>query len=402
MNSNNKRVALQEISNYVSKSLNVKGWVNAQVREISLQNGFSPSDKHFPSQSRHGISSIEESQIQKDYDSFLASPLEEEIVFTEKQLLVDLDVCSISNVQSPNCSVSEFGIAIEESNDNCAEEDEEEELQIRYSADKSVSVEYAKEILSHMEKLEIRFMPDYRHMSAQPYYVTEMRASVINWIVGVHTCINLLPESLFLSINVLDRFLSLQNVPASKMKLCGATALFIACKYEEIHPPTVKDLEIVLEGEWIGEDICGMEKYMLMVLQYQLGWPGPVSFLRLLTIVNKWESQLRIMIKYFLEVSLVEQRFSSLRASQLVATCAYTGQSILQEENWSNTLPQITGYDYMSLVSYVHLLLKCLENPFDHHYAIYSKYATPYFHGISRQVHDWIATNTNLMAMDGS
>lgn len=155
MNSNNKRVALQEISNYVSKSLNVKGWVNAQVREISLQNGCSPSDKHFPSQSWHGISSIEESQIQKDYDSFLASPLEEEIVFTEKQLLVDLDVCSISNVQSPNCSVSEFGIAIEESNDNCAEEDEEEELQMRYSADKSVSVEYAKEILSHMEKLEV-------------------------------------------------------------------------------------------------------------------------------------------------------------------------------------------------------------------------------------------------------
>lgn len=44
----------------------------------------------------------------------------------------------------------------------------------------------------------------------------------------------LLQETLFLAVNVLDRYLSLQPVARGDLQLVGITALWLACKYEEV------------------------------------------------------------------------------------------------------------------------------------------------------------------------
>jgi len=67
-----------------------------------------------------------------------------------------------------------------------------------------------------------------------------MRAILVDWLVEVHMKFNLVPETLFLCINVIDRYCEIVNVPRAKLQLVGVTALLIACKYEEIYPPEVR------------------------------------------------------------------------------------------------------------------------------------------------------------------
>jgi hypothetical protein len=64
-----------------------------------------------------------------------------------------------------------------------------------------------------------------------------MRATLIDWLQQVHVRYKMTPETLWISINIIDRFLSLRVVSLIKLQLVGVTAMFIAAKYEEIMAP---------------------------------------------------------------------------------------------------------------------------------------------------------------------
>ena len=63
----------------------------------------------------------------------------------------------------------------------------------------------------------------------------------------VHLKFKLMPETLFLTTNVMDRYLGTQNVERKNLQLVGMTALLIASKYEEIWAP-----EVLLIDEHLG------------------------------------------------------------------------------------------------------------------------------------------------------
>jgi len=51
-----------------------------------------------------------------------------------------------------------------------------------------------------------------------------------------------LPETLHVTISIVDRYLSLVNIKKNQLHIIGVTAILIATKYEEIYPPELKDL----------------------------------------------------------------------------------------------------------------------------------------------------------------
>lgn len=77
------------------------------------------------------------------------------------------------------------------------------------------------------------------YMHTQPEINEKMRSILIDWLVEVHVKFDLSPETLYLTINLIDRFLSLKTVPRRELQLLGVSALLIASKYEEIWPPQV-------------------------------------------------------------------------------------------------------------------------------------------------------------------
>lgn len=72
--------------------------------------------------------------------------------------------------------------------------------------------------------------------------ITEkMRSILVDWLIDVHAKFKLEANTLFMTINVIDRFLSLEKIARKHLQLTGVAAMLIACKFEEIYAPEVRD-----------------------------------------------------------------------------------------------------------------------------------------------------------------
>ena len=90
---------------------------------------------------------------------------------------------------------------------------------------------YANDIFTYLKSREPRFViPDY--MERQPQISKWMRALLVDWMVEIQESFELNHETLYLAVKIVDIYLSKSEVHKEALQLLGATALFIASKYD--------------------------------------------------------------------------------------------------------------------------------------------------------------------------
>ena len=97
-----------------------------------------------------------------------------------------------------------------------------------------------------------------------------MRAILVDWLVDVHLKFKLLSETLFLTVNIIDRYLTLKQVQRSKLQLIGVSTMLISTKYEEIYPPTVKDFVYIIDNAYSKEEVLTMESEIVVTLDFDI------------------------------------------------------------------------------------------------------------------------------------
>ena len=70
----------------------------------------------------------------------------------------------------------------------------------------------------------------------------KMRSILFDWLVEVHLKFKLVPETLFMTCGLIDRYLEKEQVMRDRLQLVGIAAMFIASKYEEIFAPEYRSL----------------------------------------------------------------------------------------------------------------------------------------------------------------
>ncbi len=113
--------------------------------------------------------------------------------------------------------------------------------------------------------LQLESMADPAYMDKQNEIEWAQRATLVDWLVQIHTRYHLLPETLWIAINIIDRFLSKRVVSLVKLQLVGITSMFIAAKYEEIMAPSVDEFVFMTEGGYSKEEILKGERIILQV-----------------------------------------------------------------------------------------------------------------------------------------
>ena len=121
-----------------------------------------------------------------------------------------------------------------------------------------------------MQQTEKFTQPNGFYMRGQRDINENVRAILVDWIISVHAKFKLLPETLFLTINLIDRYFSLFNVLKSDVQLVGVAALLISTKYEEIYPPNVKDFIYLTDNTYTRAQILAMEQDILFHLQFEI------------------------------------------------------------------------------------------------------------------------------------
>ena len=194
--------------------------------------------------------------------------------------------------------------------------------------------EYVVEIFDYLRTLELETMPNPQYILDQPDLEWKLRGILVDWLIEVHTKFHLLPETLFLAVNIIDRFLSAEVVLLDRLQLVGVAAMFIASKYEEVLSPHVSNFSNIAADSFSEKEILEAERHVLATLEYDLSYPNPMNFLRRISKADNYDIETRTIGKYLLEISLVDHRFLEYPQSQISAAAMYLARLILGRGDW--------------------------------------------------------------------
>ncbi|KDN49079.1 hypothetical protein RSAG8_02432, partial [Rhizoctonia solani AG-8 WAC10335] len=240
--------------------------------------------------------------------------------------------------------------------------------------DPAMVSEYVNEIVSYMREVELQTMPSSIYMNSQPHLEWHLRGILMDWLIQVHERFRLLPETLFIAANLIDRFLSMRVVSLAKLQLVGITGLFVAAKYEEIMVPTLQDFLRVADSDYSGEEILIAEKYLLRTLGWDLSYPNPMSFLRRGNKAEDYNANTRTLAKFLIEISVVEERLLKYTPSMLAAAGLWLARLILDKPEWNANLEHYSGYPESRLVRCANVMVNFLLQPIKHD-SLWRKYS---------------------------
>ncbi|KAK8997053.1 hypothetical protein V6N11_020544 [Hibiscus sabdariffa] len=179
-------------------------------------------------------------------------------------------------------------------------------------------VEYIDDLYEFYRKTErTAFVPP-NYMAQQCDINERMRAILIDWLIEVHCKFELMEETLYLTVNIIDRFLSAHQVVRKKLQLVGITAMLIACKYEEVFVPVVEDLILISDKAYNRKEVLDM---------------------------------LELLSFFLVELCLVEYEMLKFPPSLLAAAAIFTAQCTISGlKHWSKISEWYTNYSEEQLM----------------------------------------------------
>lgn len=237
------------------------------------------------------------------------------------------------------------------------------DIDIKDAKNPLAAVDYVEDLYVYYSKMEVcsRILPDYM---AQQFDVNErMRSILIDWLVEVHHKFDLREETLFLTVNLIDRFLEKQSVVRKKLQLVGLVAMLLACKYEEVTLPVVDDLVFISDKAYARKEVLEMEKLMLNTLQFNMSVPTPYVFMRRFLKAAQSDRKLELLSFFLIELCLVEYEMLKFPPSFMAAAAIYTAQCTLYGvKQWSTTCELHTKYSEDQLLECSRLIVGYHQN----------------------------------------
>ena len=185
--------------------------------------------------------------------------------------------------------------------------------------------EYLEEIYVNLllEETQATTKPKFGYMNTQPEINEIMRAILIDWIIDVHLRFNLRQETLFMTIWLIDTYLSFAFVHRDKLQLLGITCLLISCKSHEIYYPQNNKLIEMTDNAYSKEEMLTMENEILKKLNFFIVCPNPIDFYNILSKMFNFEKKQYYLGNYFIESALVNYQILKYSSSVIASSCTY-------------------------------------------------------------------------------
>jgi len=223
--------------------------------------------------------------------------------------------------------------------------------------------EYTAEIDQYLRQIEYQFVVKPSYMDDQPDVNEKMRAILVDWLVDVHIRFKLLPETLYLTVNLIDRYLEKEHVMRDKLQLVGVTAMLIASKYEEIYPPEIKDFIYITDNAYGRDEILSMEQTVLKVLAFNLNVPSRYRFLQRFSKITGATPTIFSLAQYLIELSLLEMSMLKYGSSIIAASALYVAYKLVDKEaSWNQMAAKEIGYDSQNLATCAKEVLALMQS----------------------------------------
>ncbi|KAH8194315.1 hypothetical protein TruAng_011523 [Truncatella angustata] len=194
------------------------------------------------------------------------------------------------------------------------------------------SEEYLEDIMQHMCYMEDETLPDENLIDMQQEIQWFMRPFLIDFFIEAHAAFQLQPETLFLTVDLLDRYCSKRVVYKQHYQLVGCAALLIAAKYGEKKDrvPQINELNNMCYGLYDSGMFTQMEMHVLNTLEWIIGHPTNDFFRQLIIAEEGDDCEVEHMAAYICEIALYNRDSVSFKPSIMARASLALARSILQ------------------------------------------------------------------------
>ncbi|XP_076951111.1 cyclin-A1-1-like [Bidens hawaiensis] len=281
------------------------------------------------------------------------------------------DIAAIESIERKTSSKLNISDHVEQTANVCKREilaeigtnDKVVDLDVDF-VDPQLCATIACDIYQHLRASELKKRPAVDFMEkVQKDINASMRAILIDWLVEVAEEYRLVPDTLYLTINYIDRYLSGNIMDRQRLQLLGVACMMIASKYEEICAPQVEEFCYITDNTYFKDEVLQMESKVLSFLKFELTAPTVRCFLRRFVRaahgVNEAPSMhLECLASYISELSLVEYNMLRHAPSLVAASAIFLARFILfpSQNPWNPTLKHYTQYEPSELFECVKAL----------------------------------------------
>ena len=175
---------------------------------------------------------------------------------------------------------------------------------------------------------------EYDYMKNQKEINDKMRSILVDWIIDVHFKFGFTDETLFMTISIIDRYLTINQIKRSNFQLLGITALMIACKHEEIDLPKVDDFTYITDNAYKKNEVIKMEEEVLSKLNFEFLYPSPIKFFEYLSFHFNFDKKHHLMGKYLMETFLLDIKNIKYNPSIISCACSYIVMKFFKFPNY--------------------------------------------------------------------
>jgi cyclin A len=223
---------------------------------------------------------------------------------------------------------------------------------------------YAPDIYYNLRVAELKRRPFPDFMEKTQRDVTEtMRGILVDWLVEVSEEYTLVPDTLYLTVYLIDWFLHGNYVERQRLQLLGITCMLIASKYEEIHAPRIEEFCFITDNTYTRDQVLEMESQVLKHFSFQIYTPTSKTFLRRflraaqVSFPNQ-SLEMEFLANYLTELTLMDYPFLKFLPSIIAASAVFLAKWTLNQSShpWNPTLEHYTTYKASDLKASVHAL----------------------------------------------
>ena len=211
---------------------------------------------------------------------------------------------------------------------------------VKFENDAQIPKEYINTIYYNLLKEEdmgITPTTKYNYMDEQNEINERMRGILIDWIIEVHYKFGFTDETLYMTVSIIDRYLSSNQITKKNLQLLGITSLLISCKHEEIDLPKIKDFTYITNNAYDKNDVIEMENEILKFLKFNLLYPSPIKFFEYLSLHFNFDKKMHMMGKYLMESFLLDIKNIKYKSSIIACATCYIVMKFFKVSNYKDT-----------------------------------------------------------------
>lgn len=194
--------------------------------------------------------------------------------------------------------------------------------------------EFRPAIREYLRRREPQFRVDPDYLRGQADLTERMRSILVDWLVDVNLKFNLRPATLFLTVNLVDRFLARESINRHQVQLAGVAALMIVAKFEEIYPPLLKEYVGVCDNAYTREQILDMESRILLAVDFDLAQTPAYAFLAQMQLDLGFDQRAFCFGQYVAESALFDPSLLKYSNHDIAAGAAFLVCKVFKKDDW--------------------------------------------------------------------